>query len=115
MVFTGDTLLIRGCGRTDFQSGDARTLFRSVRDKLFALQSDSDAEAAAGSEAGTDTKTKAVWVYPAHDYMGRSRTTIGEERAHNPRLGLHRTEEDFVRIMSELKLPYPKQIDRAVP
>ena len=95
-VFTGDALLIDGCGRTDFQNGDARTLYRSVHDKLFTLPGDQ-------------------LVHPAHDYQGRRVSTIAQERARNPRLGGERTPEDFMRLMAELKLPYPKFIDHAVP
>lgn len=96
MAFTGDTLLIRGCGRTDFQQGDARKLYRSVHDKIFTLDD--------------DTK-----VYPGHDYKGRTMSTVGEEKALNPRLGGEKTEEQFVEIMANLKLAYPKKIDEAVP
>ncbi len=95
-VFTGDALLIDGCGRTDFQSGDARTLYSSVRDKLFRLSDD-------------------TLVYPAHDYEQRRVSTIAQERARNPRLGDGRTVEEFVEIMSGLDLPYPAFIDYAVP
>ena len=95
-VFTGDALLIDGCGRTDFQNGDAATLYRSVHEKLFSLPEDH-------------------LVCPAHDYQQRRLSTIGQERARNPRLGGGRTVEEFVRIMAELKLPYPKFIDHAVP
>jgi len=95
-VFTGDALLIRGAGRTDFQEGDARRLYRSVRDKLFALGDD-------------------CAVYPAHDYSGRLASSIGEERAYNPRLGGARSEADFVGFMANLGLPHPKQIDVALP
>ena len=96
MVFTGDTLLIRGCGRTDFQQGDARRLYQSVHEQLFSL-------------------SDATFVYPGHDYQGRTRTTIGEERALNPRLGGGRTAEDLAEIMEKLGLAYPAQIDVAVP
>lgn len=96
MVFTGDTLLIRGCGRTDFQSGDAHTLYRSVRDKLFSLPEDTA-------------------VYPAHDYKGRTSSSIREERLYNPRLGGGKTEAQFVEIMDQLKLAYPRKIDVALP
>lgn len=95
-VFTGDALLIRACGRTDFQQGDARTLFRSVRDRLFSLPDETR-------------------VYPGHDYKGRTESTIGEEKRWNPRLGLARSEDEFVSIMAELKLSYPKKIDAALP
>jgi glyoxylase-like metal-dependent hydrolase (beta-lactamase superfamily II)/rhodanese-related sulfurtransferase len=96
MVFTGDALLVRGCGRTDFQHGDARTLYRSVTQKIFPLPDETT-------------------VYPAHDYQGRTASTVGEERRHNPRLGGGKTENDFVAIMAGLGLPYPKKMDLAVP
>ncbi len=95
-AFTGDTLLIRGCGRTDFQQGDARTLYRSVRDKLFSLPDE-------------------TLVYPAHDYKGRTVSSIREEKNYNPRLGAGRTEDEFAAIMDALKLAYPRKIDVAVP
>ncbi|HEX6362746.1 MAG TPA: MBL fold metallo-hydrolase [Albitalea sp.] len=95
-VFTGDALLIDGCGRTDFQNGDAATLYRSVRERLFTLPDD-------------------VLVYPAHDYQQRRVSTIAQERARNPRLGGERTLEAFVELMGSLNLPYPKFIDYAVP
>jgi glyoxylase-like metal-dependent hydrolase (beta-lactamase superfamily II)/rhodanese-related sulfurtransferase len=96
MVFTGDALLVRGAGRTDFQGGDAHRLFRSIREQLFSLPDDC-----------------AVW--PAHDYDGRTSSTIGEERAFNPRIGGGAREEDFVGYMRNLGLPHPKQIAIAVP
>lgn len=95
-VFTGDALLIDGCGRTDFQGGDARALYRSVREVLFALPDD-------------------TLVYPAHDYQGRRVSSIAQERARNPRLGGERTVDEFVALMAALDLPYPKFIDHAVP
>lgn len=95
-VFTGDALLIDGCGRTDFQSGDSRTLFESVRGKLFKLADE-------------------TLVYPAHDYQGRRVSSIGQERTRNPRLGGDRTIEEFVELMADLNLPYPKFINYAVP
>lgn len=95
-AFTGDALLIRGCGRTDFQQGDARTLYRSVHDQVFSLPD-------------------ATHLYPGHDYKGRTMTTVREEKLHNPRLGGGRTEDDFVAIMDGLKLAYPKRMDEAVP
>jgi glyoxylase-like metal-dependent hydrolase (beta-lactamase superfamily II) len=95
-VFTGDALLIGGCGRTDFQQGDAGKLYDSVHTQLFTLPPD-------------------TLVYPAHDYKGRTVSTIKEERALNARLGGGRSREAFQAIMAELKLAYPKQIDRAVP
>jgi glyoxylase-like metal-dependent hydrolase (beta-lactamase superfamily II)/rhodanese-related sulfurtransferase len=94
-VFTGDALLVRGAGRTDFQAGDAHQLFRSIREQLFTLPD-------------------ACIVYPAHDYDGRTASTIGEERAFNPRAGGAAREEDFVGYMQNLGLPHPKQLDVAV-
>jgi sulfur dioxygenase len=96
MVFSGDALLIRGCGRTDFQGGSSQELFHSVREKLFRLPDD-------------------TVVYPAHDYKGMTSSTIGEEKEFNPRLGVEKTEEEFVEIMGSLDLPKPKKIDEAVP
>ncbi len=95
-VFTGDSLLIRGCGRTDFQSGNASLLYQSVRQQLFTLPGD-------------------TLVYPGHDYKGRCCSTIAEEMAHNPRLGLDKSLDDFVDIMSNLKLAPPKHIHEALP
>lgn len=95
-VLTGDALLIDGCGRTDFQNGDAATLYRSVHAKLFTLPGD-------------------TLVYPAHDYEGRRVSTIAQEEARNPRLGAGRDLAAFVEFMGELALPYPKFIDFAVP
>jgi sulfur dioxygenase len=95
-VFTGDALLIDGCGRTDFQNGDARVLYRSVTDHLFTLADD-------------------VLVYPGHDYHQRRVSTIGQEKARNPRLGNSRDMESFVALMANLDLPYPKFMDYAVP
>lgn len=96
MAFTGDALLIRGAGRTDFQHGSARTLFRSVKERIFPLPD-------------------RCALYPAHDYRGRTSTTVGEEKAHNPRLGGEASEEDFSLYMDNLGLPHPKQMDVAVP
>lgn len=96
MVFTGDALLIRGCGRTDFQQGSADDLYDSVHEKLFQLPDD-------------------TVVYPGHDYRGLTSTTIGLEKAYNPRLGIKNSREDFKKIMSELKLANPKKIHEAVP
>lgn len=95
-VFTGDALLIDGCGRTDFQGGDAAALWHSVRLKLFALPDEQ-------------------LVYPAHDYQGRRVSSIAQEKQRNPRLGGERTLAEFEKIMADLKLPYPKFIDHAVP
>lgn len=96
LVFTGDALLIRGCGRTDFQQGSSDRLYESVTSKLFTLPS--------------ETK-----VYPAHDYRGHTSSSIAAEKRHNPRLGQGRTKEQFVKIMSELKLAQPKKIHEALP
>jgi len=95
VVFTGDTLLIRGNGRTDFQQGSSEKLFESIQ-KLFKLP-------------------KGTIVYPAHDYKGRNCTTIEEEILYNPRIGNNKTKEEFVKIMSELKLAQPKKIQEALP
>jgi glyoxylase-like metal-dependent hydrolase (beta-lactamase superfamily II)/rhodanese-related sulfurtransferase len=96
MVFTGDALLVRGAGRTDFQQGNASLLYQSIREQLFTLPDHC-----------------AVW--PAHDYDGRTSSTIGEEKAFNPRIGGGAREEDFVGYMRNLGLPHPKQIAVAVP
>lgn len=95
-VLSGDALLIDGCGRTDFQNGDAAALHRSITEKLFALPDD-------------------TLVYPAHDYQGRRVSSIAQERERNPRVGGGKTREHFVAIMRALDLPYPKFIDHAVP
>ena len=95
-IFTGDALLIEGCGRTDFQNGDAATLYRSVHEKIFAL--------------GDETL-----VYPAHDYNQRQVSSVGQEKARNPRLGSGKSVNEFVAIMAALNLPRPKKIDTAVP
>jgi sulfur dioxygenase len=96
MAFTGDALLIRGAGRTDFQQGSAETLFHSVREQIFALPAE-------------------CLLYPGHDYSGRTVTTVAEERAHNPRLGDGVREQDFVGYMENLGLPHPQKMDAAVP
>jgi sulfur dioxygenase len=95
-VFTGDALLIDGCGRTDFQNGDADALYKSVREKLFALPDE-------------------TIVYPGHDYQQRFLSSIAQEKKRNPRLGGERTVDEFRAIMASLNLPYPKFIDYAVP
>ncbi|KAM4703976.1 persulfide dioxygenase ETHE1, mitochondrial [Rhinophrynus dorsalis] len=94
MAFTGDALLIRGCGRTDFQQGCAKTLYHSVHTKIFSLPEN-------------------CLLYPAHDYTGQTVTSVDEEKRLNPRLT--KSEEEFVKIMNNLNLPKPKQIDIAVP
>ncbi|RYF13402.1 MAG: MBL fold metallo-hydrolase [Comamonadaceae bacterium] len=95
-VFTGDALLIDGCGRTDFQNGDATVLYHSVTQKLFALADE-------------------TLVYPAHDYTGRHVSSIAQEKSRNPRLGGCKSLAEFQQIMATLNLPYPKFIDYAVP
>lgn len=95
-VFTGDALLIRGTGRTDFQQGSSKKLYNSITQKIFTLPD--------------ETK-----VYPGHDYRGQTVSSIELEKQYNPRVGLGKTEEDFVKIMSELKLANPKKIHEAVP
>jgi glyoxylase-like metal-dependent hydrolase (beta-lactamase superfamily II) len=94
-VFTGDTLLIRGTGRTDFQNGDPRAQYKSLFGSLLKLPDE-------------------TLVYPAHDYKGDTVSTIGEERAHNPRLQV-RSEEEYVELMNNLRLGNPKMMDVAVP
>src|SRR5581483_1734228 len=94
-LLTGDTLLIGGCGRTDFQSGDAAQLYRSITGKLFALPED-------------------TLVYPGHDYKGRRVSTIGEEKTTNPRLA-GKSLDEFVEIMKNLDLPKPEKIAETVP
>ena len=94
-AFTGDALLIDGCGRTDFQNGDAATLYQSVTQKIFTLPGDGQ-------------------IFPAHDYNHRRITTVAQERERNPRLA-GKTVQEFVAIMDALDLPYPKKIDIAVP
>ncbi len=95
-VFTGDCLLIRGCGRTDFQQGDTAALYRSVHLKLFTLPG-------------------GCLVYPGHDYNGMGVSSIDEERRFNPRLGGEVAEADFAGFMENLGLPHPKKMDLAVP
>jgi glyoxylase-like metal-dependent hydrolase (beta-lactamase superfamily II) len=94
-VFTGDTLLIRGTGRTDFQNGDARAQYDSLFNKLLRLP-------------------RETRVYPGHDYKGWTMSTIGEELDHNPRLQVT-SEQDYVNLMNGLHLPNPRLMDVAVP
>ena len=96
MAFTGDCLLIRGSGRTDFQQGDPRALYRSVRSRIFSLP-------------------ETCLLYPAHDYRGLTVTSVAEEKKFNPRLGGEVGEDDYVGYMKNLDLPHPKKIDEAVP
>jgi glyoxylase-like metal-dependent hydrolase (beta-lactamase superfamily II) len=95
-VFTGDCLLIGGCGRTDFQQGDPGRLYDSIHHKLFTLPPD-------------------TLVYPGHDYQGNTVSTIRQELQKNPRLGGGKSREQFIAIMNGLDLPYPRHIDAAVP
>ena len=96
MAFTGDALLIRSAGRTDFQQGSAHELYRSIKERIFTLPDE-------------------CLLYPAHDYAGRTVTTVGEEKRWNPRIGGEASESDFTGYMDNLGLPHPKQIDVAVP
>ncbi|KAK2909919.1 hypothetical protein Q8A73_007634 [Channa argus] len=93
MAFTGDALLIRGCGRTDFQQGCAKKLYESIHQKIFTLPEE-------------------CLIYPAHDYLGRTVSTVGEERKFNPRLT--KNLEEFVNIMNNLNLPKPKKMDHRI-
>jgi sulfur dioxygenase len=95
-AFTGDCVLIRGSGRTDFQQGDAHALYRSVRARIFSLPD-------------------SCLLYPAHDYRGLTVTSVAEEKCFNPRLGGEIGEADYVGYMKSLDLPHPKKIDEAVP
>ena len=96
MAFTGDSLLIRGCGRTDFQQGSPQQLFSSVRDQILTLPDD-------------------CLLYPAHDYRGITVSSVAEERRFNPRLGGDADVGDFMGHMNNLNLPHPKLMDVAVP
>jgi len=94
LLLSGDALFIRGCGRTDFQQGDAGTLFDSITNKLFTLPDN-------------------TLVYPGHDYKGMTCSSIGEEKQWNPRMKLGR--DGFITFMNELDLPDPKRVHEAVP
>jgi len=96
MAFTGDCLLIRGCGRTDFQQGKAKDMYQSVHTQIFTLPDD-------------------TLLYPAHDYRGLTVTSVIEEKNYNPRLGGKLNENDFEGYMKNLNLKHPNQIDIAVP
>jgi sulfur dioxygenase len=96
MAFTGDCLLVRGSGRTDFQQGDPHAMYRSVHDQILTLPPQ-------------------CLLYPAHDYRGLTVTSVAEEKRYNPRLGGNIGEDDFAGYMNNLGLPHPKQIDVAVP
>jgi len=94
MAFTGDALLIRGCGRTDFQQGDAKKLYQSVHSQILSLPDE-------------------TILYPAHDYKGRLLTYVGEEKRLNQRLT--KPEPEFIEIMKNLNLPLPKKIEASLP
>ncbi len=94
-LFTGDALLINGCGRTDFQGGDAGALFDSINNKIFTLPDE-------------------TLIYPAHDYNGKRVSCVGQEEAINSRLA-HKTRDEFIAMMGSLNLPKPKLIDIAMP
>ena len=96
MAFTGDALLVRGCGRCDFQQGDVHTLWRSITEQIFSLP-------------------ESCLLYPGHDYTGRMVSSVAEEKAFNARLGGGAIERDFVGYMQNMKLPHPKQIAVALP
>ena len=95
-VFTGDALLVRDCGRTDFQAGNSATLYHSINEKIFTLD---------------DNTT----IYPGHDYYGFTASTVKEEKQFNNRLGDGKTEDEFVEIMANLDLALPKRIKESVP
>lgn len=94
-LFTGDALLVRGTGRTDFQNGDPGQLYDAITQKLFTLPDTTE-------------------VYPGHDYVGHAMTTVGEEKQHNPRLA-GKTREDFITFMRNRQIPPPRKLDVAVP
>lgn len=96
MVFTGDALFIRGTGRTDFQQGDAGTLYDSIQDQIFSLPDN-------------------AVIYPGHDYRGHQTSTVGEEKGHNPRIKSGTTREAFINLMENLDLAHPKKIHEALP
>lgn len=96
MAFTGDCLLIRSAGRTDFQAGDIETMWHSIKEKIFSLPEN-------------------CLIYPAHDYLGRTVSTVAEEKRFNPRIGGDARQEDFSGYMENLNLPHPKQLELAVP
>ena len=95
-IFTGDALLVRDCGRTDFQAGSSSTLYNSINEKIFSL----------------DDKTT---IYPGHDYYGFTASTVKEEKQFNNRLGNGKTEDEFVEIMANLDLALPRKIKESVP
>ena len=95
-AFTGDALLIRGCGRSDFQQGNANTLFDSINDQILSLPA-------------------SCLIYPGHDYNGRTVSSVEEEKKYNARIGGNASRKDFVGYMSAMRLPHPKHIDVALP
>ena len=96
VLFSGDALLIDACGRTDFQQGDSGVLYDAIHAKFYTLPDD-------------------TLVYPAHDYEGRSLTTIGQEKRRNPRLSTGVTREQFIRLMDEFDFPHPRKMEFSVP
>jgi sulfur dioxygenase len=96
MAFTGDALLIRGCGRTDFQQGDSATLYHSIHEQIYTLPDH-------------------TVIYPGHDYKGHTSSTVAEEKVHNPRLKTKVNQSYFMQIMKNLKLNPPKKIHEALP
>jgi len=96
MVFTGDLVLVRGSGRTDFQSGSNKNMFENVREKIFSLPDE-------------------TVIYTGHDYNGFTSSSVGEEKLNNPRLKLENSFEDFEHIMKNLNLPYQKKLDVSLP
>lgn len=95
-IFTGDALLVRDCGRTDFQLGDSATLYNSINDKIFSLDDD-------------------TVIYPGHDYYGFTASSVKEEKQFNNRIGNGKTEGEFIEIMANLDLSLPKKIKESVP
>jgi sulfur dioxygenase len=96
LAFTGDALFVRGCGRTDFQQGSPADLYNSIHEKVYTL--------------GDETI-----IYPGHDYNGHTKSTVQEEKAHNPRLKVAISKDEFVHIMDNLNLAYPKHIKVSLP
>ena len=96
LAFSGDALLVRGCGRCDFQQGNAHSLYRSITEQILSLPD-------------------SCLLYPGHDYTGRSVTSVAEEKAFNARLGGNASERDFVGHMENMKLPHPHKIAEALP
>lgn len=95
MIFVGDVILIRGCGRTDFQQGSPEKMYDSVTQKIFTLPD-------------------YTIIYPGHDYKGFTSSSVAEEKKYNPRLA-NKTKEEFISIMNNLNLPYPKKIQESLP